>query len=193
MIKALIFDWHGVLDKTNSEGFVNKLVVFKKTTPENIINLIKPYERDYIYGGDPKEFWENIQKVFSLNDKELLEVENYILGIIPNKLLWEKLPSLHSSYLTAILSDCPKDKVDKIRKLNLKDFDYVYFSAEKELSKSDKDFFLNLTSEMKVLPEECLYIDDTKKHIDTTVALGFKTCLFKSIEDLSKINLWRVS
>lgn len=48
---------------------------------------------------------------------------------------------MHSQYITAILSDCPEDKADEISKMDLKDFDHVYFSAEKRLLKSDKYFF----------------------------------------------------
>lgn len=184
MIKALIFDWHGVLDQTNLEGAVKKISDFKKVTPEYVKKLSRPYEEDYICGSDPQEFWGNIQKVFSLSDKELLEVENYILEITPSVSLWEKLPALHSSYITAILSDSPLDKAGEIRKFNLKDFDHVYLSAEKGLSKSDNAFFLNLIADMNVRPDECLYIDDSQKNIEIAGKLGLKTCLFNSTEDL---------
>lgn len=56
MLKALIFDWHGVLDKITFKGMVNHLANLKQNSPENVKSLIQSYGDEYVRGSDPEEF-----------------------------------------------------------------------------------------------------------------------------------------
>lgn len=185
ILKAIIFDWHGVLDETKFEDLVYKLADLTNSKSEVILDSIKTKAKEYTQGGNPEDFWAYIKKVLHLDDKKLTEAKEYILQVIQNKSLWKRLPSLKNLYILAILSDCPTDKTEKIREsTNLDYFKKAHFSCELGLTKSNDDFFLNLVQELNLKPEECLYVDDTPKHIDTAKRLGFQVCLFSSTEDL---------
>lgn len=51
--------------------------------------------------------------------------------------------------------------------------------------KPDKLFYLKLLKHIKAQPEECFFIDDTKKNVDAANALGIKSVLFTSVKQLS--------
>lgn len=187
MIKAIIFDWHGVLDETKFESLVYKLAELTNTHSETVLEIIKTEAKEYTRGGDSEKFWAYVQGALGLSNDKLTEAKEYILEIVQNKSLWDKLPLLRNTYTFAILSDCPTDKTEQIRQtINLSYFSTVHFSCEKGLTKGDDNFFLNIIKELNLKSEECLYVDDTPKHIETAKRLGFQACLFSKTYDLER-------
>ncbi len=186
MIKAIIFDWHGVLDETKLELLVNKLAEITKLDVEEVKNKLKPIERTYAQGSSaPSVFWTKVQELFSLNDEGLEAAKFSILIVRKYTLLWELLPELKVKYKLGILSDCPSDKIDVIRKTtDLSYFQTIHFSAEKHQLKDSENFFLGIINELDEKPENCLYVDDNQKHTTTAKSLGFQVCTFTKIEDL---------
>lgn len=82
-------------------------------------------------------------------------------------------------YRIILLSDCPKDKRGLIVKsASSKIFDGMFFSCDAFMSKENHDFFINVLHDCSIESDECLYVDDNKKHIDTAEFLNFKTVLF---------------
>ncbi len=65
-------------------------------------------------------------------------------------------------------------------------FHEVVYSYEAGLSKPNPDIFLFILKKLKVKPEECLFIDDYIKNIETAKDLGFNTIQFISAADLKK-------
>ncbi len=188
MIKAIIFDWHGVLDKTKLELLIEKLSEITGLNLDQVKDLIKPIEREWAKGEDPKIFWNKVQKIFNLAEGQVSEAKNSILRIIKYQPLWNRLPELKHKYRLAILSDNPRDKVQLIREeADLSFFEAVHFSCERHLLKDSAEFFLGILKELNEKPENCLYVDDKKVHTDTASKLGFKTCTFKTINDLLKL------
>lgn len=186
MTKVLIFDWHGVLDTTKFELLLHKLSELAGIAASDVKERISPLERSYAKGETPAEdFWNAVQQELGLTPQQLSEAKDSILRVELNQQLWDMLPRLAQTYALAILSDCPFDKIEIIRKVaDLSVFSKVYFSAEKQLFKSDDAFFLDLVQDLGVEVEECVYIDDSPKHIETAQRLGFHACLFSDISDL---------
>ena len=54
-------------------------------------------------------------------------------------------------------------------------FDVFYLSQEIHLRKPDADIFEFVLQENNLIPDTCLFIDDTKDNTDTADRLGFKT------------------
>lgn len=181
MIKAVIFDWHGVLDASTFQGFVQRLSELSGLPKTEVEVRLSPFEQQYIVGEmEPTAFWNKLQEVLGLTDYTLTKAQEYRTSIEKNKGLWEVISSkLKGRYLLAILSDVSQDKVDVIRsEVELALFAVIHFSCEKHLSKKKKEFFLDVVHELNVLPEECLYVDDNEQHIQTANELGFHTYLF---------------
>lgn len=180
--RALIFDWHGVLDHVTFESFIQK----SSLPVQKIKTIIHADERAYSAGTlSPAEFWNIVQKKFPISRPFLTKIRKYVVSFSPNQVLWDALPKLHQQYQLAILSDCPADKLAVIKeKANLSAFSAAYFSCDQHLTKDQDTFFLELTRIIDKKPKECLYIDDSPIHIATANRLGFQTHLFTSAEKL---------
>lgn len=65
-------------------------------------------------------------------------------------------------------------------------FHEVLYSYQAQLSKPNKDIFLAILKRLKVKPEQCLFIDDYIKNIETAKQLSIETIHFTSAIDLKK-------
>ncbi len=186
MISSIIFDWHGVLDQTKLENLVKTLSSLSKKERDEVKDILKPFERSYAAGSaSPGEFWTNVRRALGLNKQQVEEAKKSILKFDPYFPLWGLLPSLKENYPLAILSDCPQDKVDIIRSAaDLSYFKKIHFSCEKHLFKDSDEFFMNIVEELHEQPENCLYVDDTERHVKTAKRLGLQVCHFKTVENL---------
>jgi FMN phosphatase YigB (HAD superfamily) len=187
MIKAIIFDWHGVLDHTKFSGLIEKLAELAHRDTQDIEKEVKLLVGEYDREGKPEHFWSQVKSKLNLEANQVQAAQSYILNVEPNTPLWERLPALATKYRLAILSDCPEDKMKVIKQFpGLDMFEQAYFSCERGASKTDDKFFLNLLSDLNLGAADCLYVDDNQKHIETANRLGFKTCLFVTIEDFDR-------
>ena len=64
-------------------------------------------------------------------------------------------------------------------------FDKCYLSYEMGMVKPDVEIFEALLTDAQVKAEECLFLDDGKKNIDTAAALGIQTYWVKPDENLN--------
>lgn len=186
MVKAIIFDWHGVLDKNKFDDFTDKISEIRAVSKESIKNVLWSYGNDYTTGKiSSEDFWSEIEIKFSLAQSELRDLRFYMTIISLNYDLWSMLPELKTKYKLAVLSDCPKEKAGIIRKnANLSLFDAVTFSSEIGLSKDSIHFFNNMITKLDLPIGECLYVDDREENILFASKIGFKTCLYKTPNDI---------
>jgi putative hydrolase of the HAD superfamily len=185
MIKVIIFDWHGVLDRTQFEALTALLADFVYKEKEHVHQKLHLVERQYARGDiDAELFWHHVQQVLQLTSDQLERARAYILSIRLNTQLWAALKELAAKYTLAILSDCPMEKSAIIRhQVNLDLFKVSHFSAEDHLLKSEPAFFTNVLHELEAMPEECLFVDDREKNLVIPSQLGLNFHLFD--EELS--------
>ena len=179
-IKAIIFDWHGVLDKVKFENMVKLLSEKSTISLEDTKRILKDEcnERGYVTGViETSTFWRLVGERFHEENAQI--AKEMILSFSSNYGLWSVLPFLSSKYFLTILSDCPQDKVDTIKNIvNLSQYFKMYhFSSFIGKSKDDDAFFK--MKDIGYKQEEMIYVDDNPKHIETARRLGFKTFLFR--------------
>jgi len=108
MIKAILFDWHGVLDKRTFAGMLETLVrsyqssnnapaeIRAKNFSELHNEIVSKYYRpgyDYAAGKlSPNEFWAMIKNDFPQDVFETTKY--YILDFEKNEAVWSLLPKL---------------------------------------------------------------------------------------------------
>lgn len=184
---AIIFDWHGVLDLTTYRGFSHFLSSVIGRSPEEIHSVVSSAEARYVVGRlVPADFWQFLEHELALTSKQLGAVRGHLLAVRRNEPLWVMLPTLAQRFTLAILSDCPADKLAAIRAtIDLSLFRAAHFSCEQGRAKQHDAFFAALLQELSLAPSECLYVDDTEKHIVTASRLGFQTCSFTAPNDLT--------
>lgn len=188
MIKAIIFDWHGVLDKTTYRGFSKFLSGITGRDADWIREQVSAREQQYIRGEImPDVFWGELKVKLSLSDAQYGQAREYLLTVRLNQDLWSQLLELQKRYQLAVLSDCPSDKLAVIRKTaSFEHFTTTQFSCQSGMGKEVPAFFLAVCARLGVQPAQCLYVDDTSKHIVTASNLGFLTHLFVSVEDFDQ-------
>ena len=184
MFRAIIFDWHGVCDLTKFERLLQMLSELSGRPMDAVQQKLKKQEREYVLGlCDPEAFWQFVQQQLNLDDQAIQKAKDSILTIQLNQPLWEVLPHLKKKYALAILSDCPMDKVNVIEEgLSLDVFNDICFSARVHEAKDHDQFFLKAAERLHILPEECLVVDDSERHIQTAQRLGFFTHHFSDTQ-----------
>lgn len=97
--------------------------------------------------------------------------------------LWICLSELKDKYRLGILSDCPMEKVEIIKRtISLSLFEKIIFSGEVHTDKNMGEFFEFAAQEFGVNKEEILFVDDSQKNIDFANNLGLQIHCFKSTE-----------
>jgi 2-haloacid dehalogenase len=59
-------------------------------------------------------------------------------------------------------------------------FDGILLSSEVKICKPEPDIYKILMERYRLLPEECVFIDDRKENLDTARQLGMETILFQT-------------
>ncbi len=119
----------------------------------------------------------NSENVFSAfnewNDFPGIVNEEYLNYII------QHLKGLNISILTNGTDRLNKD----LEVLNIKDHFYKkYNSSEIGHFKPSKEVFQHVLADLKLLPGEILFIDDSKSHIEAANELDFQTILYQSFD-----------
>ena len=191
MIKAILFDWHGVFDKVTFNGLLNeatrRLFEYDDEHPINVIRevIVEPefYDRgmDYARGKiSPEVFWAEVHKYSPLRG-----LEGYLLKIDPNVDLWKQVPELATRYKVSIVSDVPSDKATLIRKFLRQQqvqFDpkiYSYEFGRLKVETGQPSLYYYTARMIGLSPSECLVIDDSNKNIESAKQEGFETIHYK--------------
>lgn len=193
MDKVVIFDWGGIV-----ESHENNL----QDLNEAKIRLIKRFNK-VLSDQEILERWtdktsEN-KKIGATNNKEDIEdwvnlLQNNMNINVPftefkqsyeeefnlvkyYKEVVEYAHSLKNRCKIAILSNLgPFDKTRIDKQYDLSKFDYVYLSFEIELRKPDRKVYEYVLNDMKISPENILFIDDDTNNILMAKECGWNTC-----------------
>lgn len=208
MIKLIIFDFGGVLINLNRQAAVDKLVALGVHDADALLN-------NYVQSGlfldlesgavTPAEFRNKLRTDYALQhitDEQIDEAFLAFLLDVPEHKL-QLLRRLKSSARNAdgepvrivMLSNtngihfpyCIKRHFEYDGYKMSDYFDALYLSYEMKASKPDEEIFLKLLDAEKVKPEECFFLDDGPRNIETAERLGFQTHLVLADDDLRNI------
>lgn len=191
MTQAIIFDWHGVLDKQKFSNVIYMISVIKELEVKQIRESLSKDGQDYAVGKlTPDQFWTKVSQDYGLENGHLDEIKNLLLTVNKNEELWNLLPVLKSKYRLAILSDCPEDKTKVIRdSIDLSYFEKTYFSSETRLLKSDPEFFDLAVAGLNLPAGECMFVDDSERNIIYAEAAGMQTHHYNGDSDVRELLL----
>lgn len=193
MDKVVIFDWGGIV-----ESHENNL----QDLNEAKIRLIKRFN-NVLSDKEILERWidktSEGKKIGAINNKK--DIEDWVTLLQNNmnidvsftefkqsyeeefdlvkyyKEVAEYAHSLKNRCKIAILSNLgPFDKTRIDKQYDLSKFDYVYLSFEIELRKPDRRVYEYVLNDMKISPENILFIDDDTNNILMAKECGWNTC-----------------
>jgi len=200
MIKAIIFDYNGVVKVINKYFFDDVESIFglsaeeKEYAKKMTRDLFEQLDKGLL---DEDSFWlkfsQRIHKSMPINVKELahkLFNEHFELY----EEVVNMLKSLRTNgYVTAVLSDTFPYMADITRERNGYDyFDKVYLSCEVGFVKPQKEFYELVVKDLVVLSGECIFIDDNEDNLLPAKKLGMKTILAKNPDQIGK-DVWTMT
>jgi epoxide hydrolase-like predicted phosphatase len=170
-IKAILFDFHGVL-VFQRENYQSDRIVDAIDREIGAITNDAAFKRDTLekYGLDEKEFSEVLEKIVDKYEK------------FPA--MWKLLPELRKKYKLAIINNGTFLTIPKFdaRHSIYKNFDLFVSSAVEGFKKPDARIYRLAAQRLGVAPEECLFMDDAKINIDGAENIGIKSIWWENKE-----------
>ena len=196
-ISTLIFDLGGVIVDLDLAKCIQN---FKELGLENIEQYLSNFgQKDFFMRFEKGQigipaFRNEIRKLagIELTDAQIDKAWCSFLAQIPFEKL-HLLSELKKKYHLLLLSNtnplhiqtAVAAEFSKTGKTMQDFFDKCYLSYEMGMVKPDVEIFEALLTDAQVKAEECLFLDDGKKNIDTAAALGIQTYWVKPNENLN--------
>lgn len=196
-ISTLIFDLGGVIVDLDLAKCIQN---FKELGLENIEQYLSNFgQKDFFMQFEKGQigipaFRNEIRKLagIELTDAQIDKAWCSFLTQIPFEKL-HLLSELKKKYHLLLLSNtnplhiqtAVAAEFSKTGKTMQDFFDKCYLSYEMGMVKPDVEIFEALLTDAQVKAEECLFLDDGKKNIDTAAALGIQTYWVKPNENLN--------
>jgi len=192
MIKALIFDYGGVLSLPQDTSCIKKMQELCNIPPHTFVLEYNRYRPEYDKGMmNGFEYWTCILK--SSNSETTSEIIPALIDedvkswtqINPIILDWAKKLK-QSSYRTAILSDMTEDTLGYIiRNFTwISVFDVRVFSCKLGMAKPEPAIYYHCLKGLKTKPEDGLFIDDDIANAKAAENLGMKAIHYKNPQRL---------
>jgi len=191
MIKAIIFDWGGVLTIGKYTQSIletiskEKKIIIDEIYPEFDTLIVEMNAGNINF----KEFVQKVEEKLSLNINEEEMKEIFKKSIIPNKEIIQLVRDLNSRYNLILLSDNDEVTVENLERNHedmLSLFSKKYFSHELKMIKPNLDLFRYVLKDLALTGSECIFIDDKQKNVDAAIEVGMKGILFMNAEQLEK-------
>lgn len=196
-IKTIIFDFGGVLLSLNMQACKD---AFARLGYDRIGELLDHYKQKGIFllfeegKISTEDFFEELQHIVGKQvptediKKAYLafieDIPSYKLDLILR--LRKQYTVLMLSNVNAFIFDYCKENHFKSQNHVFEDyFDKAYLSFEMGVCKPDRLIFEKMIADAALIPEQCLFLDDGIKNIETAQSLGFRTCCVKPQEDFS--------
>ncbi|MBI2665372.1 HAD-IA family hydrolase [Candidatus Woesearchaeota archaeon] len=182
MIKGIIFDWFGVCTVENwrdvlARELSGKLNIEESFVQEKFKPLIQPFARAE---WTPEQFLKKF--IGSLDEKRDYRDFFYLFETLPkvNFELLEYILHLKKHYHIFLLSNNFGPVFPNYEKqvdFN-KYFDKLFLSHQLKISKTQEEIWGRVLSEIKLKPNELVFVDNTEKYLKPAKQLDITTVLF---------------
>ena len=183
MIKAIIWDWCGVMATNDIKGASRKLSEQLGIPFEAVEEILVDYAWSMEATPEYEEYLEGLAKRLKISVDEIKDALN---NHPPNE-VYEFAKSLKGKYKQYVLSNQLRFRSDYIKaNMDLSFFDDVFFSNEIGHIKPSREAFDFVLKAIGLKAEECVFVDDWKKNIEAAKELGFKVILFTNLDSLKE-------
>jgi len=187
-IRAVIFDWGGVLVRTFDYTSRRKWEARLNLAPgglEEVVFDSDAARRAMVGDATETDVWAHAADVFRLAPEPLEQLKiDFWSGDQLDEALVRFLSELRPQYRTAILSNAwPNAREVLAGRLGLhRAVDTMVISAEERLAKPDERIYRLAAERLGVRPEEAVFVDDLSVNIDGSRAVGMRGIQFLSRE-----------
>jgi epoxide hydrolase-like predicted phosphatase len=190
VIKAIIFDFGGVLMRTNDhrgrrkweeklglEEWELEVIVFGSEMGTKAQMGEISYER----------LWDWIGQRFNLTPKELENFHHdFWAGDVIDSDLVDYIRSLQKDYQIAMISNASDNLRQNLQnQYNIADvFDLIVCSAEEHVMKPHKEIYFRTLERLDCEPDEAVFVDDSEPNVQAARKLGMAAIHFRPSTDL---------
>ena len=184
-IKAVIFDWGGVLIDDPGPGLMEYCARKLDVEVDDFINSFDKLLEDYQTNSISEDkFWELISD--DLNTEKLSQTslwkEAFISVYKPKEEMFALVGSLKAKgYKTAILSNTEIPALDFFLEQRYNCFDVQVFSCKEGTRKPYKKIYDIVIERLECLPEQAIFIDDKKPMVEGAKQANLVAIHFQSV------------
>jgi putative hydrolase of the HAD superfamily len=191
-IKAILFDYDGVmtLDKTGTETICNYISNTLGIDKSIFEKEYRKYNKDLLYGKPTSEIWEELCKNINKNIPLSILYDSYKNTPINMEMHELVLKIKDKNIKTGLITDNKADRIDHINKIfNLdKYFDIISVSGKLGYGKESDKIFIKTLEELKIKPEESIFIDNHENNLIIPKKMRIKKIYFNDEEkDMAKL------
>ncbi len=187
-IKALTWDFGGVLLRTESQGPRQKWeqrLGLKNGELHDIVFQGPVSLRATVGKASAEAIWDSVADQLKLSAEDLEEFRrDFWAGDQLDQALINATRLLDDHLKTALLSNAWPDLRSYLTNdLQISDaFDLMIISAEEGVAKPDEKIYRILLDRLKISPHECIFVDDNLENIQAADRLGIHAILFQTRE-----------
>jgi epoxide hydrolase-like predicted phosphatase len=190
MIKAIIFDFGRVISAQKPPSLFRSYEDELGLEP-GTINFImfdsEAWQEALVGRKTVEEFWYEIGPELGLNSSDEVDAfrSRYHADEAINEGVMDLIHRLHGNYKLAVLSNSPPGLAQWLANWKvLHPFDVVFCSGDEGIAKPDIKAFELTLERLGVKPNEAVFIDDTREHVEAARKLGLQGILFTTAEEL---------
>jgi epoxide hydrolase-like predicted phosphatase len=188
-IKALIFDFGGVLMRTMSQDPRERLAARFGLSLHELYTIVFDSEESTLeqmgrLSSDAR--WRRLAQDLGLKSEEEVQAfttEFFSADVLDTELI-AYLRRMHGRYKTALLSNAWANLGEWLRdRFHMDDcFDVIVISAVVHMMKPDPAIYLHTLNELQVASQEAVFVDDSRPNVEAAVALGIHAIQFTTRE-----------
>lgn len=187
MIRAVVFDWGGVLIEDPAPGLVATCARHLGITEETMRKALDQYGPDFQRGRLAEgEFWECVCSASSCTRPTLPSLWGVAFQEVyrPRPAMFDLAESLRGlGVKTALLSNTEKAARDFFHTLAYDMFDARVFSCDEGVIKPEAAIYHRVLNELQVPPEQAVFIDDRIDYVEGARGIGMEALQFESVAD----------
>jgi epoxide hydrolase-like predicted phosphatase len=199
MIRAIIFDFGRVISAPKPSSLFRSYEDELGLEPGTINPIMFDSQawQDALVGRKTvEEFWHEIGPELGLNSVKEVDAfrHRYRADEEINEGVLDVISRLHGNYKLAVLSNSPPGLAHWLADWKLLNFfEVVFCSGDEGIAKPDPNAFELTLERLGLQPDEAVFIDDTREHVEAAQKLGLQGILFTSAEELEEeLNLFLV-
>jgi len=189
-IKAVIFDWGGVLIENPAEGLMRYFSAALGVEEDEYTAIHLKYFRDFMRSSiNECQFWEKVCAELDVNkpDEDFLWSRAFESVYQPREPMFELVTSLkRAGYKTALLSNTEMPCVEFFHRQEYTMFDVTVFSCIEGVKKPQRRIYEIALARLGCEPREAVMIDDIARCVQGARAVGINAIHFQSVEQVKE-------